>query len=198
VVWLNVGNRQKRLLFLMLARDEPAGRPIALRDAVCREFKIDYEPYSLKGRQREAVCEEKLVKRAFERLFKQGFAVPVWALREGFSLVPLGGRVDFGYCILTEKGRLVAERLKQQEQGLKVEEAAVARVLDKFRSLGCVYVTVEQVREGLWADSFHEFVDRVMFDRYWNGGKLGRMLQKCSVEPVRVGMKDRRRKYRLI
>jgi hypothetical protein len=91
VVWLNVGRRERRLLFLIRARDEPMGRPIAIRDAVCREFKIDYEPYSLKGRQQESFCEERLVKRAFGRLFKQGFVVPVWALREGFSLVPSGG-----------------------------------------------------------------------------------------------------------
>jgi hypothetical protein len=198
VVWLNVGRREKRLLFLLRERDEPAGRPIAIRDAVCREFKIHYDPYLLKSRQREAVCEERRVKRAFERLFKNGFVVPVWALREGFSLVPLGGRVDFGYCILTEKGRLVVERLKRQEQFLKVEEDTVARVLGQFRDLDYVYVTVEQFREGLWLDSFHGFVDRVAFDRYWNNTKLGKVLQQCAAGWVRIGRKNRHRKYRLM
>jgi hypothetical protein len=182
----------------MSERDEPQGRPIAIRGAVYREFKIDYEPFILKSRQKKVFNEERYVKRAFGRLFKAGFAVPVWALRDGFSLVPLGGGVDFGYCILTAKGRLAVEQLKRQDQVLKAEEDAVKRVLDQFRDLGCVYVTTEQVREGLCSDSFHGFVDRVAFDSYWNGTKLGRMLQKCPVERVRVGMKDRRRKYRLI
>jgi hypothetical protein len=197
VVWLNVGNRQKRLLFLMLSRDEPAGRPIALRDAVCREFKIDYEPYSLKGKQQEAVCEEKLVKRAFERLFKQGFAVPVWALREGFSLVPSGGRVDFGYCILTAKGRLVAERLKQQEQGLTVEEevAAVRRVLVQLHDLGYVYVTALQIRDFLWQNLQEKFVSREECDKYWHNTKIGLRLQKYRVGRARVSKRDTHRKY---
>ena len=198
MVWLNVGRREKRLLFLLRERDEPAGKPIAIRNAVHREFKIHYDPYLLKSRQREAVCEERRVKRAFKRLFENGFAVPVWALRDGFSLVPSGGRVDFGYCILTEKGRLFVEQLKHQEQVLKVEEEAVERVLDKFRSLGCVYVTVEQFREGLWLDCFHGFVDRLAFDKYWNNTKLGKLLQQCTAGCARVGMKDRHQKYRLV
>ncbi|MDR2203769.1 MAG: hypothetical protein LBE76_05680 [Nitrososphaerota archaeon] len=197
MVWLNVGRRERRLLFLLRERDEPAGKPIAIRDAVCREFKIDYKPYTLKNRQKEAFCEERYVRRAFERLFKKGFVVPVRALRDGFSLIPSDDVVDFDYCILTKEGRLVAERLKQQTQGLKVEEEveAVRRVLVQFRSLGYVYVTALQVRDFLWQDLQEKFVSREEFDKYWHNTKIGLRLQKYRVGRARVSKRDTHRKY---
>jgi len=48
VVWLNVGRRERRLLFLLLERDIPRERVISVWGAVYREFKIDYEPYKSK------------------------------------------------------------------------------------------------------------------------------------------------------
>jgi len=179
----------------MLERNEPAGRPIALRDAVCREFKIDYKPYTLKKRQKEALYEERYVKRAFERLFKNGFAVPVWALRDGFSLIPSGCGGDFDYCILTEKGRLAAEQLKRQEQSLRDWETIVKPVLVQLRGLGHVYVTLLQVREVLWENVWQEFVSREEFDRYWNDKRLGDVLKSYRVGRARVNRKGGKRKY---
>jgi hypothetical protein len=194
VVWLKIGRVQKLLLFLLLKEDNPRGKRIPIWIAIHREFKIDYKPFFSKTKQK-AFDEERKIRYAFERLVRQKFVLPVWSTLDGFSLVSLDGS-ECDFCILTDAGLLVAERLKRQEQFLKVDaEVAVRRVLDHLRSLGYVYVTAEQILEGLWVDSFCEFADRGMFDKYWNRAKLGLMLQKCGVDRDRISRLDGRRKY---
>ena len=205
MVWLNVGRRQRRLLFVLLARDEPRGRPIASWGAACHEFKIDYKPYILKSRQKEMFSEECAVKRSFERLVKRGFILSAGMMREGFSLTSAssslasssGGGVDFDFCVLTCEGRLVAERLKLLERGLTVKEEVevVRQVLVRFHSLGYVYVTALQVRDFLWQDLHERFVSRQAFDKYWHNTKIGLRLRKYRVGRARVSKKDYHRKY---
>jgi len=194
VVWLKIGRVQKLLLFLLLKEDNPQGRRILIWIAIHREFKIEYKLFFPKKKQK-AFKEEQKIKQAFDRLVRQKFVLPLWSTPDGFSLFsPNGSECDL--CILTEEGRLVAERLKRQEQFLKVNsEVAMQRVLDQLRSLGYVCVTAEQILEGLWMDSFHEFTDREMFDKYWNRVKFGLTLQKCGVVRDRISKSDNRRKY---
>jgi hypothetical protein len=148
VVWINVGRREKRLLFLIRKRDEPVGKPIAIWGAVYEEFGLKYDPYKPKCSQ-EAFLEERYIRRAFERIFKRQYAKPAWTVEDGFSLTSPRGEKDFDCCILTPKGRRVAEQLKRQEQMLKNETTVVRRVLDGFRALGWADIVLEQIREGL-------------------------------------------------
>jgi len=196
VVWLNVGRREKRLFSLILPRDEPRGRPITIWGAVCTEFKIDYDPFTQKCKQLEAFREEQYVRQSFNRMFRNGWAKPVWAVETGFSLTPtVGDGADFTCCILTAKGRLVAEQLQRQEQAQRVKEVTMRKVLDTLRGLGFVYVTAEQICDFLWKEVFHEFRDREAFDKYWNGTKLGIVLRRCGIRRARISRLDGRRKY---
>jgi hypothetical protein len=182
-----------------LERDIPRERVISVWGAVYREFKIDYEPYKSKKRQPEMFCEECYVRRAFWRVFRQEWARPVWAAPEGgYSLMPssLGDRGDFLFCVLTAKGRLVAEQLKRQELILKFEkEDIVGRVVGQLLGLGFVYATVELVLDFLWGNCFEGFVNREEFDVYWNGEKLGYALRRCGVVRSRISGVDGRMKY---
>jgi len=200
VVWLNVGRREKRLIFLIHERDDPVGQPILIWEAACREFKIEYKSYMSKREQKAIFYEEKYVKRAFLRLFKQKITRLVWPVADGFSFVPpFGGcGVDFMFCVLTEKGRLVAEQLRLQDQILREQREAVVKVLKRFRGLGCVVVTVLQVREGLWQDLCGGFVSREEFDKCWNNTRVGLLLRECVLRNSRFGVNDRWRKYYLV
>jgi len=201
VVWLNVGRREKRLIFLIQERDDPVGQPILIWDAACREFKIEYKSYMSKRKQRAMFYEEKYVKRAFMRLFKQKITRLVWPLVDGFSFVPpyRGCGVDFMFCVLTEKGRRVAEQLRLQDRILREQLESVVKVLERFRGLGCVAVTVLQVREGLWVDLCGEFGgSRVEFDKCWNNTRIGLLLRECTLRNSRFGVNDRWRKYYLV
>ena len=201
MVWLRIGKLQKLLLFLILAEDNHQGRRIPIWIAVQREFGLEYKTYCSKKKQKEIFEEERKFRHAYDRLVVKGFVVSLWSGETGFSFVPLDGRAcDF--CILTQKGRLVAERLKHQDQMLKEEEVAVEvvrRGLDQFCALGCSYVMARQIREFLWANSFLRFDnDRRTFDRYWTKNRLGKILQKCGLSSrSRISNRDGRRKYDL-
>ena len=201
MVWLRIGKLQKLLLFLILAEDNHQGRRIPIWIAVQREFGLEYKLYCSKKKQKEIFEEERKIRHAYDRLVVKGFVVSLWSGETGFSFVPLDGRAcDF--CILTQKGRLVAERLKKQDQMLKEEEAAVEivrRGLDQFCALGCSYVMARQIREFLWANSFLRFDnDRRTFDRYWTKNRLGKILQKCGLSSKsRISNRDGRKKYYL-
>jgi hypothetical protein len=195
VVWLKIGKLQKLLLFLLLEEDNPLGRYIPIWIAVQREFKLTYETYCSKKKQKIFFEEERKIRHAYERLIARGFVVSLWSTLSGFSWVPLDGRAcDF--CILTQEGRLVAEWLKHQEQILQEEEAVVKRVFDRVCALGEDFVMFEHILEFLWMDSFHEFGgDRGAFDRYWNGTKLGKVLKRCGVSRSRISRVDGRIRY---
>ena len=201
MVWLKIGNLQKSLLFLILEEDNPRGRRIPIWIAVQREFKLTYETYCSKKKQKMFFEEERKVRHAYERLIVRGFVVSLWSTPSGFSFVPLDGRAcDF--CLLTSEGRLVAERLKRQDQLLKEEEVAVEvvrRGLGQFCVLGYRYVTAKQVLDILWENSFLKFDDdRGTFDRYWTKNRLGKVLQKCGLSSrSRISSRDGRRKYEL-
>jgi hypothetical protein len=195
VVWVNVGNREKRLMLLMRERDEPAGKPIAIWGAVYEEFGLKYEPYKAKCSQK-AFLEERYIRRAFERIFKRKYAKPAWAIPEGYSLTDPFGGTDFDCCILTPEGRLIADHLKHQEQLFEVEVKAVKQVLNDLFAWGWVDVTCEQIRKGLWETPSQKFEDRMECDRYWNDTKLGLILKECPVRCVRPGTTVRPRRYR--
>jgi len=196
VVWLKLGKLQKLLLFLILEEeDNHQGRRILIWIAVQRKFGLDYKTYCSKKKQKELFEEERKIRHAYERLVVKEFVVSLWSAETGFSFVPLEGRAcDF--CILTPKGRLVAERLKHQEQVLK-DKAAMRRVLKRFSVLGYSSVMAEQILEFLWMDSFQGFVDREAFERYWHRTKLGKVLKKCGVSNSRLSRLDGRREYDL-
>ena len=195
MVWLKLGKLQKLLLFLILAEDNPRGRRIPIWIAVQREFKLTYETYCSKKKQMIFFEEERKFRHAYERLIVRGFVVSLWSIGTGFSFVPLDGRAcDF--CILTQEGRLVAERLKHQEQILKEEEMVVKRVFDRVCALSGDSVLFEHILEFLWMDSFHEFgEDRGAFDRYWNGTRLGKVLKRCGISRSRISRLDGRVRY---
>ena len=199
MVWLNVGRRERRLLFLLLERDEPRERIIAVWGAVYREFKIDYVAYRTKKEQMEMLCEERCVRRAFWRVFRLGWARPVWAVPGGgFSFVcsSLGGGGDFVFCVLTAKGRLVAEQLRRQEWLLGLDvDGVVGLVVGQLWGLGFVFVSVGLVLDFLWGHCFEGFVDRVEFERFWSGKRLGGALRRCGVVRSGVDVGDGRRRY---
>ena len=195
MVWLKIGKLQKLLLFLILEEDNPQGRRIPIWIAVQREFKLTYETYCSKKKQKIFFEEERKFRHAYERLIARGFVVSLWSTSTGFSWVPLDGRAcDF--CILTQEGRLVAERLKHREQILKEEEAVVKRAFDRVYALSEDSVMFEHILEFLWLDSLHEFNDdRDAFDRCWNGTKLGKVLKRCGIGRSRVSRLDGRVRY---
>jgi hypothetical protein len=201
VVWLKIGKLQKLLLFLILEEDNNQGRRIPIWIAVQRKFGLDYKTYCSKKKQKELFEEERKIRHAYERLVVKGFVVSLWSAETGFSFVPLDGRAcDF--CILTQKGRLVAERLKHQDQMLKEEEEAVEvvwRGLDQFCVWGYRYVTAKQVLESMWTKSFLRLDnDRKTFDRIRNKNRLGKILQKCGLNSrSRISNRDGRKKYDL-
>jgi hypothetical protein len=162
---------------------------------VQREFKITYETYCSKKKQKIFFEEERKFRHAYERLIARGFVVSLWSTETVFFFFFLDGRAcDF--CILTQEGRLVAERLKYQEQILKEEEVVVKRVFDRVCALGEDFVMFEHILEFLWMASLHEFgEDRGAFDRYWNGTKLGKVLKRCGVCRSRVSRLDGRVRY---
>jgi len=188
-----MGSLQRLLLFLLLDEDNPLGRYIPIWHVVHRRFGIEYEPFLARKKQ-NVFDKERKIKYAFERLVVKGFVLPMWASLTGFSLFSLDGSVC-DRCILTEKGRLFAERLKYQELVLKEEVAVVKRIFDMVYVLNEGFVTFECVLEFLWLDSFHGFVNRVEFDRYWNGTKLGKVLRLCGVSRSRVSRLDGRMRY---
>lgn len=196
MVWLKVGRLQKLLLFLLLEEDTRQGRRIPVWRVVQRKFKIEYSEFGSKKHQKAFEAERK-IRRAYDRLVVRGCVVSLWSAKAGFSLFSLDGSVcDF--CILTQKGRLLAERLKYQEYVLKDEEA-VRRVLGRvgtFDDNDDGFVTFEYVLELLWEDAFHGFVDRDAFDSYWNNTKLGKLLLKYGVSSrSRISNRDNRRLY---
>ena len=121
-------------------------------------------------------------------------------VKDGFSVPDPKGN-GYNYYSLTELGYLVVEKLQQPNPKLLLflkETTELEKALDQLKALGTVEVTADQVREVIWQLSGNSFSSRVVFDRYWNNTKLGRLLRNCTVGQVRIGGGNRHRKYFLV
>lgn len=196
-----LGKREKDVLLLMRADGALKGKSVPIWRDICCVFGIEFGVLS-KKHQLDAFLEENRYKCTLSRLVRMRIIKPNIRMREDFSLLDPRGH-GYDHYSLTVFGGLVVERLWWQECQKKLLLRAgedLVRVLGRFRGLGFVEVTFEQVLEGLWELSSEGFLGgRVEFYRFWSKTKLGVMLQKCGgVERLRVGRGDRRRKYRLV
>jgi len=116
------------------------------------------------------------------------------------SLIPNPRGHGYNYYSLTDFGRLVADKLDQEQQqkerSLRAKEV-LKKALCQLRGAGCVIVTIDQIREVLWQLSGNSFDSRVEFDKYWNNTKFGVMLKDFTFDRSRVGENDGRRTYRI-
>ena len=187
-----LGKREKRILLLMLQKDNPPGHATLLWLSIYNEFKIDYS--SLSKKYQPEYMEEKRCRCSIYRLVKRGFLKPLLVAQDFVLPDPRGSGYLFYY--LTKSGRIVAEKVQQQNRGL-TDQPDLKVALSKLRDMGHTQVTVAQIHEVLWQQSSQNFVTKEEFDKHWNGTKLGLMLRKCMVGRDRVGANDGRRLYRL-
>ena len=108
----------------------------------------------------------------------------------------------YNYYSLTDFGRLVADKLYQEqlqkERSLRAK-VDLKKVMDKIWGAGCVEFAIDLIQRELWQLSEGSFGGRAEFDKYWSNTKIGIMLKGYRVEPImRVGKKDRHQKYRWI
>jgi hypothetical protein len=185
-----LGKREKRILLLMLKRDNPPGHATLLWLGIYGEFKIDYS--SLPKKCQPEYMGETRCRCSIYRLVKRGFLKPLLIERDSVLLDPRGSGYLFYY--LTKSGRIAAEKIQQQEKSL-TDPTNLKVALGKLRDSGHIQVTVNQIREVLWQQLSQNFATREEFGKYWNKTKLGLMLRKCAVGRVRVGANDGRRLY---
>ncbi|MDR1992846.1 MAG: hypothetical protein LBQ98_05015 [Nitrososphaerota archaeon] len=187
-----LGKREKRILLLMLKRDNLPGHATLLWLGIYNEFKIDYS--SLPKKYQSEYMEEKRCRCSIYRLVKRGFLKPLLVVQDFVLPDPRGSGYLFYY--LTKSGRIAAKKIQQQNRGL-TDPPDLKAVLSKLRDMGHIQVTTAQIHEVLWQHSLQNFATREEFDKYWNRTKLGLMLRKCMVGRARVGANDGRRLYRL-
>ncbi|MCL2288081.1 MAG: hypothetical protein FWC33_02730 [Candidatus Bathyarchaeota archaeon] len=197
----NLGKLEKDVIKLMREGDEPPGKPILIWVGICQTYGIDFSAGSKKD-QTEELYKENQYKCAISRLIKvRLIKLEIMPTSKGTFLVPNPRGLGYNYYSLTKLGRLVADKLLQQEhqrvRSLRVK-ADLRKAFDQLCDLGYVQVTIEQIREVLWQLSGDTFGSRAEFDEYLSNVKIGRMLQYCSVKRTRVSKKDRRQKYQLI
>ncbi|MDR2700657.1 MAG: hypothetical protein LBC12_07695 [Nitrososphaerota archaeon] len=199
---IRIGNLERNVIQLMWEGDKPPGTPVLIWDGICQTYGIEFSAYPKKD-QTEELSKENKYKCALTRLVKARLIKPetIPTSTNKFPRLSPKGH-GYNYYSLTALGRLVAEELQQPDpkQVLFLKELDnLKTALGWLRALGHVKVTAEQILDALWQLSKQSFVDKAEFNRYWNGTKLGRMLQNCGmVKRARVGMKDRRRKYFLV
>jgi len=113
------------------------------------------------------------------------------------SVVVSPKRYGYNFYSLTPTGRLIAEKIQQQQEQTLRDMHDLQVVLDLFRGLGYSIVSVEQVRHVLWQTFASKFIDKAEFDMYWNNTWLGLLLHRCTFGRVRAWESHRPRKYRL-
>ena len=197
-----LGKLEKNVIHLMKKGDEPHGKPVLIWNGICQTYGIEFSPYPKKD-QPEELYKENKYKCALTRLVKLHILKPSIIMpqtSENASVMPHPKGHGYNYYCLTDFGRLVADKLdqeqQQKEQSLRAKED-LEKALCQLRGAGCVIVTINQIREVLWPLSGGNFDSRVEFDKYWNNTKFGVMLKDFTFDRSRVGENDGRRTYRI-
>ncbi len=190
---IKLGWREKSILLLMLKNDNPPGKSNPIWFDIYNKFDINYN--ALPKKYQPKFREERNFRLSVHRLTKKGLVKPVWVVQKESSLPDPRG---YGYVFysLTRTGRVMAEKLQQDEKVSKMHED-LENAVRQLRVLGNMQVTISQVRELLWQQSQDKFAHRDEFDSYWNNTKLGLMLKKCAFGRTRISIKDSRMKYYL-
>jgi hypothetical protein len=197
-----LGKIEKNVIYLMWKGDEPHGKPILIWNEICQTYGIEFSPYPKKD-QTEELSKENKYKCALTRLVKIHILKPSIIIPQASksnSLIPNPKGHGYNYYSLTDFGRLVADKLDQEQQqkerSLRAKED-LKNALCQLRGAGCILVTLDQIREVLWQLSGSNFDNRVEFDNYWNNTKFGVMLKNFTFDKSRVGENDGRMLYRI-
>jgi hypothetical protein len=198
-----LGKIEKNVIYLMWKSDEPPGKLILIWADICQTYGIDFSSCPKKDqpeeRRKEAKYKCALSRLVKIRILKPAIILPTATSKNSFSMPSPKGH-GYNYYSLTPMGRLVAEQLCQQQQQkeflLKTKED-LKKALDQLRGVGCVLVTIDQIREVLYQLSGSNFGSRVEFDKYWNNTKFGVMLKDFTFGRFRVGENDGRRIYHI-
>ncbi|MDR0460617.1 MAG: hypothetical protein LBH62_04170 [Nitrososphaerota archaeon] len=197
-----LGKLERNVIHLMKKGDEPHGKSILIWNEICQTYGIEFSPYPKKD-QPEELYKENKYKCALTRLVKIHILKPSIIIQQtskSNSLIPNPKGHGYNYYSLTDFGRLVADKLDQEQQqierSLRAKEV-LKKALCQLRGAGCVLITIDQIREVLWQLSGNSFDSREEFDKYWNNTKFGVMLKDFTFDRSRVGENDGRRTYRI-
>jgi len=197
-----LGKLEKNVIHLLRKGDEPHGKPILIWNEIYQTYGIEFSAYPKKD-QPEELYKENKYKCALTRLVKIHILKPSIIIQQtskSNSLIPHPKGHGYNYYSLTDFGRLVADKLDQEQQqierSLRAKEA-LKKALCQLRGAGCVLITIDQIREVLWQLSGNNFDNREEFDKYWNNTKFGVMLKDVTSDRSRVGENDGRRTYRI-
>jgi len=200
---VKLGKTQKDVTELMRKGDDPPGKPILIWNDIYQTYGIEFSAYPKKD-QPEELNKENKYKCAISRLTKIGVMkyeiIASTTSKENLPTPNPRGH-GYNYYSLTKYGRLIADKLHQQqlqkERSLRAKED-LKKTMDQLRDAGYVEVTIDQIQNVLWQLTGNSFSNRAEFDGYWNIVRIGIMLHNCKVERTRISKKNRQQKYHLI
>jgi len=196
------GKIEKNIINLMRKGDEPHGKSILIWNEICQTYGIEFSSYPKKD-QPEELSKENKYKCGLTRLVKAHILKPSIILPQtskNNSLISNPKGHGYNYYCLTDFGRLVADKLYQEQQHKERSLRAkwdLERALGQLREVGYVEVTIDQIQGVLWQLVGDSFENREEFYGFWSNVKIGVMLQNYKVERERVSRTDRRQKYHL-
>ncbi len=192
------GKQEKTVLLLLIEHDEPAGKAHYVWVYIYSEFNINYGRFA-KKKDVESFKLENKFKRALYRLTQRDLVRPlnVYGVEcSWFDLYVTG----YQRYVLTEEGRLIAEKLQHQKRLQKLflkDKEYLEKALGVLRGLGCDKVVAGQVRDVLWQLLSQNFFSRAEFDAHWTNTRLGSLLRSYVAGRSHVATKDGRRLYYL-
>jgi len=172
----------------MLKNDEPKGTPIGIWFDIYNEHNITY--CAIPKKHQKNFQKERAFRQTLRLLTKKTYIKPVPTNKQKFSLTHQK-RYGYNFYILTNKGRLTAEKINQKITNTE----KLQKILNQLQNQGHKYVTITQIRNNLWQTTTQNFTNKKEFEKYWNNTKIGLMLQKHVIIQGRIGFKDRRQKY---
>jgi len=194
------GKIEKNIINLMRKSNEPHGKPILIWNEICQTYGIEFSAYPKKD-QPEELSKENKYKCGLTRLVKAQILKPsiIPHTSNNNSSMPNPRGHGYNYYSLTDFGRLVADKLYQEQQQKERSLRAkgdLERAMGQLREVGCAEVTIDQIQSVLWQLVGDSFESREEFYGFWSNVKIGVMLHD-KVDRERVNRTDRRQKYHL-